>query len=124
MKIYREQTENAAKEFFGLRDFYRYVHQCENEEFKLNSCVFPSLIKMMYGITQRTGKSLTMNQLQHCLKRNFGGTNGVNEIVERFLKSIPASLIRTEHYASDVEVMLYNCILLKVIMYSFTELSM
>jgi len=59
---------------------------------------------MMYGISQNTGKSLTMNQLQHCLKRNFGGTDDVNEIVERFLKSIPANLIKTEQCARDVEV--------------------
>ena len=63
-----------------------------------------SLIKMMYWISQNTGKCLTMNQLQHCLKRNFGGKENVDEMVDRFLINIPANLIISEQHASDIEV--------------------
>jgi len=59
---------------------------------------------MMYWISQNTGKCLTMNQLQHCLKRNFGGKANVDEMVERFLINIPANLIVSEQHASEIEV--------------------
>ncbi|XP_065899490.1 E3 ubiquitin-protein ligase rnf213-alpha-like isoform X3 [Dysidea avara] len=90
-KAYTEICEEQAetqKEFFGLRDFY-------------------SLIKMMYWISQTTGKCLTMNHLQHCLKRNFGGKVNVDEMVERFLRNVPAYLIVSEQRPSDVEY--YDC---------------
>lgn len=61
-----------------------------------------SLIKMLYCIFQKNGcKNLTMNQLQHCLKRNFGGKTDVNEIVDTFLENISAKFIRTEEITID-----------------------
>ena len=61
----------------------------------------------MYWISQTTGKCLTMNHLQHCLKRNFGGKVNVDEMVERFLRNVPAYLIVSEQRPSDVEVRMY-----------------
>ena len=60
---------------------------------KFEIFIIISLIKMMYWISQNTGKCLTMNQLQHCLKRNFGGKDNVDNMVERFLRNVPANLI-------------------------------
>ena len=74
-----------------------------------------SLIKMMYWISKNTGKCLTMNQLQHCLKRNFGGKLDVDETVERFLKNIPTNLLVSlvsEQRGSDIEV----CIIIEILL--------
>ena len=65
----------------------------------------------MYWISQDTGKRLTMIQLRHCLKRNFGGKVNVDEIVEKFLEHVPAHFIASEQHASDIEVC--KCPLLK-----------
>jgi len=59
---------------------------------------------MMYWISQNTGKCLTMNQLLHCLKRNFGGKDNVDKTVERFFINVPANLVISEQHASDIEV--------------------
>ena len=58
-----------------------------------------SLIKMMYWISERSGEALTMNQLEHCLMRNFGGKtdmNNTNEAVELFLKKVRTFSIQTK----------------------------
>ena len=59
---------------------------------------------MMYWISEESKENLTMNQLQHCLMRNFGGKADVNETVKLFLKKVPAHLLQTIQSASDVEV--------------------
>ena len=59
---------------------------------------------MMYWISERSGKNLTMNQLQHCLMRNFGGKTDVNKTVELFLEKVPAHLLQTKEATFDVEV--------------------
>ena len=59
---------------------------------------------MMYWISEETKENLTMNQLQHCLMRNFGGKTNVNETVTLFLKKVPAHLLQAIESASDVEV--------------------
>lgn len=51
-------------------------------------------------MSEKTGKSLTANQLHHCLKRNFGGTIDVSKIITKFLKNISAILLETEALAS------------------------
>jgi len=58
----------------------------------------------MYSISQKSGENLSMNQLQHCLMRNFGGKTNVNKTVELFLKEVPANLVQTISSTSDVEV--------------------
>ena len=56
---------------------------------------------MMYWISERNGENLTMNQLQHCLMRNFGGKTDVSKTVELFLRKVPAHLLQAK---VDVEV--------------------
>uniref|UniRef100_A0A1X7TWB5 RZ-type domain-containing protein n=1 Tax=Amphimedon queenslandica TaxID=400682 RepID=A0A1X7TWB5_AMPQE len=49
-----EEQKRCQRPFFGLRDFY-------------------SLIKMLYWMCKKSGMQLTGPQLQHAIKRNFGG---------------------------------------------------
>ncbi|KAJ7339384.1 hypothetical protein OS493_005779 [Desmophyllum pertusum] len=59
-ELYKEQRNFATlkkcgkEEFFGLRDFY-------------------SLIKMVYSIAAKSGQTPRWHQLEHAIKRNFGG---------------------------------------------------
>ena len=74
--------------------------------------VLSSLIKMMYSVSEKSGGHLTMNQLKHCLMRNFGGRVDVSKTVELFLKKVKDDLSKIITAASDVEVNTY--------MYAFT----
>ena len=78
-----------------------YIHAVHAHSCKIGSY---SLIKMMYWISKTTGERLTMNQLRHCLKRNFGGKPDVEEVVKRFLKDVTANMIDSEQHHGDVEV--------------------
>lgn len=69
---------------------------------------FNSLIKMMYWISQKTNKHLTKNQLEHCLMRNFGGTDNVYEIVEVFLNKVPKHLLQKEQSTVDSDDVSYS----------------
>ena len=65
--------KQQPKEFFGLRDFYRYVVVFLFAlllHLYMNTC---SLIKMLYWMIKKTNQPLTMRQLEHAVKRNFGG---------------------------------------------------
>ena len=56
----------------------------------------------MYSMFQKNKyQKLTMNQLQHCLRRNFGGRSNVNEIVDMFLEDVPAKYLRNEEITSE-----------------------
>ena len=91
----RKQQKGKRKEFFGLRDFYRYrfrlaainyVHIC------IHYLFFCSLIKMLYYLVKNKPGSqrpyLNRSELKHAVLRNFGGS-GVDplEIFEKCLKS-------------------------------------
>ena len=58
---------------------------------------------MMYFIFQKNGnQKLTMNQLLHCLKRNFGGKPSDTETIDMFLEKVSIKeLRRTEEITSD-----------------------
>ena len=62
----------------------------------------------MYWISEESGENLTMNQLRHCLMRNFGGKTEVKETVtlflEKALEQVPAHLLQTIQSSSNVEV--------------------
>ena len=84
--------EQHPKEFFGLRDFYRYV--CAyyyNLHFIHLNVILCSLIKMLYWMVRNTNQPLTMTQLEHAIKRNFGGLDEV-DAVGIFKKNIHISL--------------------------------
>ena len=63
-----------------------------------------SLIKMTYWISQKTGKCLTLNQLQHCLKRNFSGRLDTDKTIQIFRRNILSDVLESELTASDFEV--------------------
>ena len=66
---------------------------------------------MMYCMFKKNKEQkLSMSQLQHCLRRNFGGKSNVDEIVDKFLGNVPAKYLRTEEITSD-----NVCILLTLI---------
>lgn len=75
-----------------------------------------SLIKMMYCMFEKNKEQkLTMNQLQHCLKRNFGGKSNVSEIVDMFLADVPAKYLGTKEIVSIATYMYHYRILLLVL---------
>ena len=59
---------------------------------------------MMYWISQKTGKHLTLFQLRHCLMRNFGGADDIDRIVKRFLGKLSADCFHYEQSASENQV--------------------
>ncbi|XP_062507501.1 E3 ubiquitin-protein ligase rnf213-alpha-like isoform X2 [Corticium candelabrum] len=57
-RIYGEQKE-IRSEFFGLRDYY-------------------SLVKMLYGFCKQSQRQPTRMQIEHAIRRNFGGQDDVD----------------------------------------------
>ena len=113
-----EKQEQKEKAFFGLRDFYRYkisgplMHGCNdpvlyvymmaflaysNNDYNDTRMLFYplifSLIKMLYWMCKNTDCEPTEKQLEHAIKRNFGGLADLNtfEIFQNHLKTIKRS---------------------------------
>ncbi|WAR16707.1 R213A-like protein, partial [Mya arenaria] len=63
LEVYNDATR-VLREFFGLRDFY-------------------SLVKMVFAFIERSRSQPTWLELEHCIKRNFGGLQQVDS-VKRF----------------------------------------
>ncbi|ESO94720.1 hypothetical protein LOTGIDRAFT_232244 [Lottia gigantea] len=59
LSIFEKAREK--REFFGLRDFY-------------------SLVKMVYGFAEEFDKTPCWHQLEHCIKRNFGGLDTIDAV--------------------------------------------
>ena len=76
-----------VKNFLGFVTFTGKDGLLINNTYNIINILF-SLIKMMYWISEKSGETLTMNQLQHCLMRNFGGKTNVNSTVEVFLNCL------------------------------------
>ena len=84
---YHAVLKEQPREFFGLRDYYRYQG--------ISILIFyyqffVSLIKMLYWMTESTKTMLTVPQLRHAIRRNFSGFsasdefNPFNYFVEQF----------------------------------------
>ena len=50
---------------------------------------------MMYWISKKSGEILTINQLQYCLMRNFGGGPTDINIPELFLRKVEINFLST-----------------------------
>jgi hypothetical protein len=70
-EAYKQICTEQEREFFGLRDFY-------------------SLVKMVCAFCQFARKPPTWNQLEHAVRRNFGGYESV-DAVKIFRRCFPAS---------------------------------
>ena len=93
LKICRKQQ---PKEFFGLRDFYRYSH-CDvlSSLYHCEQLCVHSLIKMLYWMVEKTNQPLTMKQLEHAVRRNFGGLDEV-DAVGVFQKNIHIAVVNQD----------------------------
>ncbi|KAK6169759.1 hypothetical protein SNE40_020748 [Patella caerulea] len=62
-KSYLEVFEEARqeREFFGLRDFY-------------------SLVKMIYSFADKKNELPCLHELEHCIRRNFGGLDSIDAV--------------------------------------------
>ncbi|XP_067673877.1 E3 ubiquitin-protein ligase rnf213-alpha-like [Haliotis asinina] len=56
------RAQNTKREFFGLRDFY-------------------SLVKMVYAFADKHDRDICWHQLEHAVKRNFGGLDNLDPVV-------------------------------------------
>ena len=54
-----------------------------------------SLIKMLYWMIKKTNQPLTRTQLEHAVRRNFGGLDEV-DAVGIFLKNIPIAAVNLD----------------------------
>ena len=73
---YKEVYQTQHRDFFGLRDFYRYVSGNYNIVYLtlyLYCSYYCSLIKMLYWMCEQSGIDPTAPQLEHAIRRNFGG---------------------------------------------------
>ncbi|XP_077980129.1 E3 ubiquitin-protein ligase rnf213-alpha-like [Glandiceps talaboti] len=77
---YLEIYTNQEREFFGLRDFY-------------------SLVKMVYAFCRRSRHKPTWSQLEHAIRRNFGGLDNLHvvDIYAEHLKHIVPHVKATDH---------------------------
>ena len=74
---YIEICRQQERQYFGLRDFYRY-YICNCREVFTYILYFSSLVKMLYWMCEKTQSDPTNKQLEHAIKRNFGGYEKVN----------------------------------------------
>jgi len=92
------ETSKEKREFFGLRDFYRYncwrffsnfehIYNAHNNIMDLihnRQCLHCcthfgfSLVKMVYGFVERSKKKPTWWEMLHAIRRNFGGLDEIN----------------------------------------------
>ena len=72
-KAYHDICSKQTRQFFGLRDFYRYNNKCTSFVIPSSKFYPNSLIKMLYWMCEKTNKLPTGPQLVHAIKRNFGG---------------------------------------------------
>ncbi len=82
--------EKQKRQFFGLRDFYRYVLNVWIEPSVIVPSPLYSLIKMLYWMCERSMcQPLSWLQMEHAICRNFGGLES-EEIkpLEEFRKAI------------------------------------
>ena len=89
---YKTICDQQNRAFFGLRDFYRSVfpYFLEMHGYKLSlSC---SLIKMLYWMCHKSNRPPTELQLEHAIRRNFGGLEqkGLNPL-EIFKEHLPST---------------------------------
>ncbi|XP_072046322.1 E3 ubiquitin-protein ligase rnf213-alpha-like [Amphiura filiformis] len=73
-KAYLEIYTNQERQYFGLRDYY-------------------SLIKMVYHIIKKSRFSPSWAQIEHTVRRNFGGLPNAEDQVEVFRKQDTLSLL-------------------------------
>lgn len=59
---------------------------------------------MMYCISLETGKPLSFSQIEHCLKRNFGGKADVAVTIKQFKLGINQSSLEAGNTESDAKV--------------------
>ena len=62
-----------------------------------------SLIKMLYWMMEKTNQPLTMEQLEHAVRRNFGGLDEV-DAVSIFKKNIHIAAISLDVQNRDVSL--------------------
>ncbi|XP_050390801.2 E3 ubiquitin-protein ligase RNF213 [Patella vulgata] len=69
LKVFEEARQE--REFFGLRDFY-------------------SLVKMVYSFAENNTETPCWHQLEHCIRRNFGGLDSIDavEIFGRHIENV------------------------------------
>ena len=117
-ELYKEQKNFETlkrcgkEEFFGLRDFYRcevtdsvfyllnLLFVTEHDLLKIQlrgdfcCCIFyASLIKMVYAMAAKSGQRPGWHQLEHAIRRNFGGLieGEPVEIFKRFFQDTDVS---------------------------------
>ncbi|XP_071112725.1 E3 ubiquitin-protein ligase rnf213-alpha-like isoform X2 [Haliotis cracherodii] len=56
------RAQDTKREFFGLRDFY-------------------SLVKMVYAFADKHDRDICWHQLEHAIRRNFGGLDNLDPVV-------------------------------------------
>ena len=69
----------------------------------LPQCVHCSLIKMLYWMCDKSQSDPTGRQLEHAIKRNFGGLEEVNAY-EIFMKLMPSVYAKVEQDGISEEV--------------------
>ena len=70
---YKTICDQQDRAFFGLRDFYRSVFPYFLEMQAFKQIVTCSLIKMLYWMCHKSNRPPTEQQLEHAIRRNFGG---------------------------------------------------
>ncbi|XP_071956942.1 E3 ubiquitin-protein ligase rnf213-alpha-like [Antedon mediterranea] len=74
LEIYQQQEHD----FFGLRDFY-------------------SLIKMVNQFSENSGAQPTWAQIEHAIRRNFGGMDGTEDYIKIFVKKLDGYIKKEKH---------------------------
>ena len=100
LEIVKKQTGPNKKEFFGLRDFYRYASIVVHAHMYVASGLFYSMVKMLYWMCKAADRPPNKMQIDHVVLRNFSGYEGFDPL-EVFNKTAlsnvsPSQEIRTQ----------------------------
>lgn len=90
----------GKEEFFGLRDFY-------------------SLVKMVYAIAAKSGQIPRWHQLEHAIKRNFGGLTEQTSL-EIFKRYFQDAYVSSGHYTPLQNHLLRDMALFLPVLTTFT----
>lgn len=77
VKVYKGMQPKKRHDFFGLRDFY-------------------FVLKELQALTDANQRAITREDVDWVVRRNFGGGDNVEEIVECFKMELPDTILDTE----------------------------